>query len=82
MFAQPGDHNEDAPETQNDAGHSSEQFDENRQRLSRPRRRHFDKIDSGGNAQGNSNHKSDDGRDQCAKDKGQRAELLSDRVPF
>ena len=59
-----------------------EKFDENGERLPRPRWRHFDKIDGGGNAQGHSDDKSDDRGDQCAKDKGQGAELFSNGIPF
>ena len=82
MVAQPRHHHKNAPETENDARHGGQQFDEHDQRLAQPERGKFGEINGGGDADGHGDDQRDGGRNQRAKNERQRAVLLVDRVPI
>ncbi len=81
MIAQPGHHHEDAPQTEDDAGHRRQQFDENNQRLPYPARGKFGQVNRRGDAQGDRDNQRDSRGDQRSENKRQCPELLTHGVP-
>ena len=81
MCPQPRNHDEDAPQAENHAGHGGQHFDERDERLPNPERRQLGQINRGGDAQRHGDEQRDERRYQRAVDERQRAELLLHRIP-
>src|SRR5579862_1161267 len=82
VFLQPWHHDENAPETEDDARYGGEHLHQRDDRLAQPAGSEFREVDGGRDAERHGDEQPQEGGDERSVDEGERAVFLIDGVPL